>query len=98
MFRGTHDIDVFKIGEREQGGEVTLEQAADVLETSKMTVLRMISAGTLNASRACKGAPWVIKRSDLRRAEVRAASNHPVAARSQKIRGKFLLNINNVGR
>lgn len=76
-FRGAHDIDVFKIGEREERGEVTLEQAADVLETSKMTVLRMISAGTLNASQACRGAPWVIKRSDLQRAEVRAAVQPP---------------------
>lgn len=76
-FRGAHDIDVFKIGEREERGEVTLEQAADVLGTSKMTVLRMISAGTLNASQACKGAPWVIKRSDLQRAEVRAAVQPP---------------------
>jgi excisionase family DNA binding protein len=76
-FRCAHDIGVFKLGEREERGEVTLEQAADVLETSKMTVLRMISAGTLNASQACKGAPWVIKRSDLQRAEVRAAVKPP---------------------
>jgi excisionase family DNA binding protein len=76
-FRGAHDINVFKLGEREERGEVTLEQAADILETSKMTVLRLISAGTLNASQACKGAPWVIKRSDLQRAEVRAAVQPP---------------------
>jgi excisionase family DNA binding protein len=76
-FRCAHGIDVFKLGEHEERGAVTLEQAADVLETSKMTVLRMISAGTLNASQACKGAPWVIKRSDLQRAEVRAAVQPP---------------------
>ena len=76
-FRCAHGIDVFKLGEREERGEVTLEQAAAVLETSKMTVLRMISASTLNASQACKGAPWVIKRSDLQRAEVRAAVQPP---------------------
>ncbi len=81
-FRCTHGIGVFKPGEREERGEVTLEQAAAVLETSKMTVLRLICAGTLNASQACKGAPWVIKRSDLQRGEVRAAvqppSRHPL--------------------
>lgn len=64
-FRNTHGIAVFKVGEREGRGEVTLEQAADVLGTSKMTVLRMIAAGALSASQACKGAPWVIKRGDL---------------------------------
>lgn len=76
-FRCTHGIGVFKPGEREERGEVTLEQAADVLEMSKMTVLRLICAGTLNASQACKGAPWVIKRSDLQRGEVRAAVQPP---------------------
>ena len=64
-FRNTHGITVFKVGEREARGEVTLEQAADVLGTSKMTVLRMIAAGALDASQACKGAPWIIKRSEL---------------------------------
>jgi hypothetical protein len=38
-----------------------------------MTVLRMISAGSLAASQACKGAPWVIKAEDLQRPDVRAA-------------------------
>ncbi len=64
-FRNTHGIAVFKVGEREARGEVTLEQAADVLGTSKMTVLRIIAVGALSASQACKGAPWVIKRSEL---------------------------------
>ena len=64
-FRCSHGIAVYKAGEREARGEVTLEQAAEVLGTSKMTVLRMIAAGTLSASQACKGAPWVIKSSEL---------------------------------
>jgi excisionase family DNA binding protein len=72
-FRGDHRIAVYKPGEREERGEATLEQAADALGTSKMTVLRMISAGSLAASQACKGAPWVIKVDDLQRPEVRAA-------------------------
>jgi excisionase family DNA binding protein len=52
---------------------MTLEQAAETLGTSKMTVLRMISAGSLAASQACKGAPWVIKGEEVKRPEVRAA-------------------------
>jgi excisionase family DNA binding protein len=76
-FRCSHGIAVYRDGEREQRGELTLEQAADALSTSKMTVLRLISAGTLSASQACKGAPWVIKRSDLERAEVRAGVQTP---------------------
>jgi excisionase family DNA binding protein len=76
-FRCSHGIAVYKAGEREQRGELTLEQAAEALGTSKMTVLRMIGAGTLAATQACKGAPWVIKAVDIQRSEVRAAVAAP---------------------
>jgi DNA invertase Pin-like site-specific DNA recombinase len=72
-FRCDHHIAVYKSGEREARGELTLEQASEALGTSKMTVLRMISACTLAATQACKGAPWVIKAVDVQRPEVRAA-------------------------
>ncbi len=76
-FRGDHAIAVYKSGEREARGELTLEQAADALGASKMTVLRMIGAGSLPATQACKGAPWVIKTVDLKRPEVRGAVATP---------------------
>lgn len=76
-FRGDHRIAVYKAGEREARGELTLEQAADALGASKMTVLRMIGAGSLQATQACKGAPWVIKAADVQRPEVRAAVASP---------------------
>jgi excisionase family DNA binding protein len=64
-FRGDHKVAVYRTGEREERGEITLEQAAEALQTSAMTVLRMIAAGMLPARQVCRGAPWVIKRSDL---------------------------------
>jgi excisionase family DNA binding protein len=76
-FRCDHHIAVYKTGEREARGELTLEQASDALGTSKMTVLRMIGAGTLAATQACKGAPWVIKAVDVQRPEVLAAAAAP---------------------
>lgn len=76
-FRCDHHIAVYKAGEREARGELTLEQASEALGTSKMTVLRMIGAGTLAATQACKGAPWVIKAIDVQRPEVRAAVAAP---------------------
>jgi excisionase family DNA binding protein len=76
-FRNDHRIPVYKTGEREARGELTLEQASEALGTSKMTVLRMISAGTLAATQACKGAPWVIKAVDAQRPELRAAVAAP---------------------
>jgi len=76
-FRGDHHIAVYQQGEREARGELTLEQAAQALGTSKMTVLRMISATTLPATQACKGAPWAIKAVDLQRPEVRTLVSSP---------------------
>lgn len=76
-FRGDHHIAVYKSGEREARGELTLEQAAQALGTSKMTVLRMVKAGSIPATQACKGAPWVIKAVDVQRPEVRAALVSP---------------------
>ena len=76
-FRCDRRIAVYKSGEREVRGELTLEQASDALGTSKMTVLRMIGAGTLPATQACKAAPWVIKAVELQRPEVRGAVASP---------------------
>lgn len=88
-FRHCHDIAVYKDAELGERGEVTLEQAADVLSTSKMTVLRMIVAGTLPASQACKGAPWIIKRSDLQQVEIRAPQKCPLPEDPQQITLEF---------
>jgi hypothetical protein len=66
-FRGSHHVAVFRQGEREERGDLTLEQTAEALQISHMTVLRMIAVGTLAGRQACRGAPWVIKRSDVER-------------------------------
>ncbi|MET2833002.1 helix-turn-helix domain-containing protein [Mesorhizobium shangrilense] len=46
-------------------GEVTLTEAARMLNLSSATVLRQIAAGIIPAEQYCKGAPWVIKRRDI---------------------------------
>ena len=70
--RNRMSVPVYREGEREARGEVTLNEAADVLKVSPMTVLRLIRSGTLPARQLCKGAPWVIKAGDLTNAVVRA--------------------------
>jgi len=82
-FRCDHHIAVYKVGEREARGELTLKQAADELDTSKMTLLRLISTGTLAASQVCRGAPWAIKRCDLQRAQVGAMIQAPSRPRPE---------------
>jgi excisionase family DNA binding protein len=64
-FRNTHGIAVYVDGEWAERGEVTLTEAARMLDLSPMTVLRWIRAGTIPAEQYCKGAPWVIKRRDV---------------------------------
>jgi DNA invertase Pin-like site-specific DNA recombinase len=74
-FRSKHDIAVYQDGERAARGEVTLNEAADILDLSPMTVLRMIRSGVLTAKQHCKGAPWVIRREDLNRPDINARAN-----------------------
>ena len=64
-FRNTHGIAVYVEGEWAARGEVTLTEAARMLDLSPMTVLRQIRAGIIPAEQYCKGAPWVIKRQDI---------------------------------
>jgi DNA invertase Pin-like site-specific DNA recombinase len=64
-FRNTHAIAVYVDGEWAERGEVTLTQAAGMLDLSPIMVFRQIHAGVIPAEQYCKGAPWVIKRRDI---------------------------------
>jgi DNA invertase Pin-like site-specific DNA recombinase len=64
-FRNHHGIAVYREGEWAERGEITLEAAANILDVSPMTALRMIRRGVLKARQLCKGAPWVIKADDV---------------------------------
>lgn len=73
-FRNGHGIAVYRAGERAERGEMTAEEAAAELGVTRMTVSRLIRAKVLPARQVCQGAPWVIRRADLDRPAVRAAS------------------------
>ena len=66
-FRTSHGIAVYREGERQERNELTLQEAADRLAVSKMTILRQIQRGVLPARQVCKGAPWVISADALDR-------------------------------
>lgn len=58
-------IPVYREGERQERGELTLDEAAQRLAVSPSTVQRMIAERSLDATHLCKGAPWVIRAVDL---------------------------------
>lgn len=63
--RNHHQIDVYREGERWERDELTLDEAAEVLAISTLSVRRLIQEGRLPAQQFCKGAPWIIKIDDL---------------------------------
>lgn len=81
-FRNHHGIAVYREGEWAERGEITLEAAADSLNVSPMTALRMIRRGELKGRQLCKGAPWVIKADDVATHHARHRSRRPLTADS----------------
>ncbi len=80
-FRNGQGIAVYREGEMAERGELTLEQTAERLKVSKMTVLRLIGGGALQAWQVCKGAPWAIAEAQLSGLDVRRLpSRRPVPA------------------
>jgi excisionase family DNA binding protein len=76
-FRSSHHIPVHRPGEMSERGELNLEETADRLKVSKMTVLRLIGSGALQAHQACKGSAWAIPKAQLAELAL-SASGRPV--------------------
>ena len=66
--RGYHNIEPFQ----KQDGWVTQEQAAEQLNVSDTVIKRLIRERVLPATQVVQFAPWVIDRSDLELAAVKA--------------------------
>jgi excisionase family DNA binding protein len=73
--RNHRQIAPYREGERARRGEVTLEEAAKILNVSEATVRRLIGEKVVPAHQLYKGAPWVIRASDLDHETVRNAAN-----------------------
>ena len=69
--RNTNGIPVYREDERAERGEVTLDEAADILKVSRATAYRMVSTGVVPAQQLCTGAPWIIRLADLQQDAVR---------------------------
>ena len=75
FLRNHRGIPPYREGERAERGEVTMEEAAKILNVSEATVRRLIQERILPAAQHCKGAPWVIRAADLGDATIRQAAD-----------------------
>ena len=63
--RNHHAIPVFRKGERQARGELTVKEVAALFDVSSTKVLRMIRSGQLPANQVCANAPWILHRKDV---------------------------------
>jgi len=60
-----HEIEVYREGERETRGELTVSEVAALLRVTDTTVLRMIRQKRLPAAQVCANAPWVLLKDEV---------------------------------
>jgi excisionase family DNA binding protein len=63
--RKGHSIAAYREGERQERGELTVDEAATALNVTHTTVLRLIHQKELSARQICRNAPWTIRQADL---------------------------------
>jgi hypothetical protein len=65
--RNNHAIPVYREGERQARGEMSVSECAAALSVTPTTVLRLIRLKQLPASQACVSAPWILCKADVER-------------------------------
>jgi len=63
--RNDRGIAVYREADRHARGELLVSEVASALNVGYETALRLIRKGLIPATRACAGAPWVIRKEDL---------------------------------
>jgi hypothetical protein len=81
-FRSHHGIAVYRANEWAERGEITLQAAAQIVDVSVMTALRMVRRGIIKGRQLCRGAPWVIKTEDLAACREQKAPRHSLTPNS----------------
>jgi excisionase family DNA binding protein len=87
--RNGHGIAPYRQGERQERGELTVDEVAAALHVTPTTVLRLIRQKDLAAKQACRNAPWTIRQADLD--ELLAARAEP--GPSTHVAGQLALDI-----
>ena len=63
--RNRHAINVYVSGEWHSRSEMTVEEAAKMLNVTETAILKRIRSGRLPATQICPNAPWVLRQSDV---------------------------------
>lgn len=80
-FRSHHNIPVYREGERQDRGELTVGEAGSLLSIGETKVWRLIRHKILPARQVCEGAPWVILKKDVESNIVKEAAYRPLPKR-----------------
>ena len=81
-FRSHYGIAVHRPSEWAERGEITLEAAAQIMDVSVMTALRMVRRGIVKGRQVCQGAPWAIEAEDVAAYRARNEPRRPLPADS----------------
>jgi excisionase family DNA binding protein len=87
--RNGHGIAPYRQGERQERGELTVDEVAAALHVTSTTVLRLIRQKDLAAKQACRNAPWTIRQADLDEFLAARAAQSP----STHVAGQLTLDI-----
>jgi hypothetical protein len=79
-FRSHYGIAVHRESEWAERGEITLEAAAQIIDVSVMTALRMARLGVIKGRQVCRGAPWAFKAADIAAYRAQNAAHRPLTA------------------
>jgi hypothetical protein len=79
--RSHHAIPVYRQGERQDRGEISVREAADALGVTPTSIFRLIQLKQLPATQICSNAPWILLKKDVERyrEERRRATPPPTA-------------------
>ncbi|MCK1409952.1 DNA-binding protein [Bradyrhizobium sp. 76] len=79
-FRSHYGIAVHRESEWAERGEITLEAAAQILDVSVMTALRMARLGIIKGRQVCRGASWAFKAAGIAAYRAQNAAHRPLTA------------------
>ena len=84
--RSHHAISVYRQGERQDRGEISVREAANALGVTPTTIFRLIQLKQLPATQICTNSPWILLRKDVEQyRETRNRATPPPTANSTQL-------------